>query len=240
MKLSILNLARIGMAVFCLNLCPSLQASQENIHVALKSLNSTGFDCKAREVILPSKLVKDGIVPNSVAESQELWRFNAIFLKDALEIIALGSSGNEIVVISDNIINNAQNIGNFLKLHTQLEDAANEVQFLIVEQAFTLYAFTIASQFDPEQVPAIESLLEQQNENLFRTLSLIIKAKSKARELLRNSLDFRLAILKEVSLGFVNAVESEDFTNAYKSFNKSLFADQEVGALIGWTLFLNH
>ncbi len=240
MKFSISNMAKIGMFVLFLNLCPSLQASQQDIYSTLKNLKSSGFDCKVHEVIVPEWLVKDKIVPNSVVESEELWRFNAIFLKDALQISAYGSTGNEIVVISDRIIDNAEQIGQFLGRYSPLEEEISNVKFYIIAQSFTLYAYTIASKFDSSEVPELESLLQNQNENLLNSLSLILKARGKERGILATLLSNRLEILKDVSNGFTYADESEDFTNAYKAFNKSLLAEQAVGAFIGWSFFDEH
>lgn len=234
MKFSIYQMARLGMAAFFLNLCPSLQAAQEDIQTALKNLN---FDCKAEEGILPKLLVKEKIVPDSVTESEELWRYNAIFLKDGLELIAFGSNGNEILTVSDHIINNADQIANFLKRETCVDEEADQVKFLLVEQAFTLYAYTIALQFDPANIPEIKFLLENQNANLFKTLAHILRVKGKDRDYLARTLENRLNALQSVAYGFVHASVFENFEKAYCALDASLWKGQEVGSTIGWTLF---
>lgn len=241
MKFSILNMARIGMTVLVTILSSSLQASQQDINTTLENLNPAEFNCrKGGAGIIPEWLVEERIVPNSVVESQELWRTNAIFLKDALEVVvALGTGGNELEVISDRIIDNAQQINRFLSRHCKLE--ANKVEFILIEQTFTLYGYVFALQTDPSQVPAIESFLENQNKELLKELSKELKARGKTIGLLAVALELRLATLKDVAIGFVHAAnpESEDFTDAYHAFNKSLFAGQEVGTVVGWASFHN-
>lgn len=238
MKFSLLNMARAGIAVLVLTLSTSVYASQQDVGAALEKLNSTDIDLKAScggGGVIPCWLVKEKIVPNSVILSEELWRSSSIFLKDALQVVAIGTIGNELVTISDRIIDNARQISDFFKANTWCSN--DDIEFILIEQSFTLYSYVIALESDPNLVPTIESILNQQNERLLTAILESVKVRRKNAVELEEALAFRLDALKHVGLGFVHAHDTGDYNEAYTSFNHSLRAGQEVGAVVGWSVF---
>lgn len=265
MKCSILYKARMGLCVLAVGLSTTLSASQEEIaqeEIIQEEINQdqdvitpeqedVDVDleeeisvevkkCKDCVVgIVPEWLLKEGIVPNLVLHSEELWRSNALFLKDALEAISFLAKGNEIEVIADRLLDNSKQINHFLKVHSGYR--SDRVEVLLNEQNFTFFAYVLALKFDPADVPELEKLLDTLNQDLIEAVAKALKANDKFHKWLRKAFNQRLNALKEMSKGFVHASESHDFLNAYEALNLSLLTGQEVGAVIGWKAFYrNH
>ncbi|MFI5343889.1 MAG: hypothetical protein ACHQUC_06680 [Chlamydiales bacterium] len=187
--------------------------------------------------IVPEWLVKEKIIPNLVLQSEEVWRSNAIFLKDALEALVFHSKGNEIEVISDRLLDNSKQISQLINKHNGPK--SDSIRVLLNEQNFTLYAYTLALKFDPAAVPKFEAILDRLNRELIDAISSDLRKSDKFHKWLNKAFEERLRVLKEEAKGFVHASESDpnDFSHAYEAFDHSLLAGQEVGSAIGWRLF---
>ena len=247
MNFSILNLAKLGVASFLLTLSAGLQASQADIDLNAKQLNfnahcnsthhcsthhchsipsdcGCGCDCDCEEEIES--------IPNSVFLSEELWRRNAIFLKDALQLIAFGSPGNEIFVVSNELVDNAQRINEFVK--RLIFTGPNDVEFNLVQQNFTLYAYVAALTSNPSLVPQILENLAEDNRRLFQSLVEFLRTNNRDRHRLRQALAARLAALENVAKAWAEAVTTNNLNPVYRSFEQALKKSQEVGRIIGF------
>lgn len=241
MNFSILNLAKLGVVSLLLTLSINLQAFQPDVDLSSNQIDfnahchdhdssshdshSTSNNCGCEEEIVS--------IPNSVLLSEELWRKNAIILKDALRSVAFGSTGNEIFVLSHELVDNARKINDFAK--RLIFTMKNNVEYNLAQQNFSLFAYVAALVNNPTLVPQVLESLAEDNNRLFRSLVAFLGPNNRDHHRLRQALAARLAALENLCEAWAKAVATANINPVYRSFEKALKTSEEVGRIVGFS-----
>jgi len=191
-------------------------------------------------------------VPRATVLSQQLWRTNTIYMRDAMQVAAAKASAiNDLPTIEAAVIlpqngeesaianlltRNSSNINRFIM--RSAEDMNSEISMALDEQALLFIDYIEAYQTDADQLPQIISDLQESNEELYQAIVMATSASRCERELLHQALETRLMGLKQLAQAFASTSIGE-YDMVYDFFNESLCFSQRVGAIIA-DILLSH
>ena len=224
MKCSFQNLAKTGLFLSLLAFSSSLQSAEtQSLTNNIKSVELRHHDDHHHHHHHEQSLSRLTVL------SEELWRTNAIFEKDSLQLAASGVPSFEIISVTDQISANAFRINNLIYGSTSPTSTAIQAALLTI--TLGLDSYIVAYRSNPTLLPTIIENLQGYNQDLYDAIVAATSTTICDRPQLRRALENRLVSLKQLAQAFISSQIGE-FDDVYEIFNENLRAAQRVGKVV--------